>query len=102
MVYLEHIVDQEVVKELRSRLDRIDIDAILESGYIEELVQDKTGTIFPTIYNSERPDTVCAALLEGRVAIIIDGTPLCCSFQLCLFISFSLPKTTTSGPILAH
>jgi len=75
VVYLEHIVDQEVVNELRSRLDEIDIDAILESGYIEELVQDKTGTIFPTVYNSERPDTVCAALLEGRVAIIIDGTP---------------------------
>jgi spore germination protein KA len=75
VVYLEHIVDQEVVNELRRRLDEIDIDAILESGYIEELVQDKTGTIFPTVYNSERPDTVCAALLEGRVAIIIDGTP---------------------------
>ncbi|SEL14371.1 spore germination protein [Paenibacillus sp. OK003] len=75
VVYLEHIVDQEVVKELRRRLDEIDIDAILESGYIEELVQDKTGTIFPTVYNSERPDTVCAALLEGRVAIIVDGTP---------------------------
>lgn len=75
VVYLEHIVDQEVVNELRRRLDEIDIDAILESGYIEELVQDKTGTIFPTVYNSERPDTVCAALLEGRVAIIVDGTP---------------------------
>ncbi|QLG36996.1 spore germination protein [Paenibacillus sp. E222] len=75
VVYLEHIVDQEVVKELRRRLDEIDIDAILESGYIEELVQDKTGTIFPTVYNSERPDAVCAALLEGRVAIIVDGTP---------------------------
>ncbi|WP_440116190.1 spore germination protein [Paenibacillus sp. QZ-Y1] len=75
VVYLEHIVDQEVVKELRSRLDQIDIDSILESGYIEEFVQDKTGTIFPTVYNSERPDSVCAALLEGRVAIIIDGTP---------------------------
>lgn len=75
VLYLEHIVDQEIVQELRQRLDEIDIDSILESGYIEELVQDKTGTIFPTVYNSERPDTVSAALLEGRVAIIVDGTP---------------------------
>ncbi|NMI07266.1 spore germination protein [Paenibacillus sp. SZ31] len=75
VLYLEHIVDQEIVEELGRRLDEIDIDSILESGYIEELVQDKTGTIFPTVYNSERPDTVSAALLEGRVAIIVDGTP---------------------------
>ncbi|MBU5355965.1 spore germination protein [Paenibacillus silvae] len=75
VVYLEHIVNEDVVKELRSRLDGIDIDSILESGYIEELVQDKTKTIFPTMYNSERPDAVSAALLEGRVAIIVDGTP---------------------------
>ncbi|WP_433582750.1 spore germination protein [Paenibacillus amylolyticus] len=75
VLYLEHIVDRETVKELRRRLDEIDIDSILESGYIEELVQDETRTLFPTVYNSERPDTVCAALLEGRVAIIVDGTP---------------------------
>lgn len=75
VLYLEHTVDQEVVKELRSRLDQIDIDGILEGGYIEELVQDKTRTVFPTLYNSERPDTVSSALLEGRVAIIVDGTP---------------------------
>jgi len=75
VLYLEHTVDQEVVKELRSRLDQIDIDGILEGGYIEELVQDTTRTVFPTLYNSERPDTVSAALLEGRVAIIVDGTP---------------------------
>ncbi|MCW3795732.1 spore germination protein [Paenibacillus sp. LS1] len=75
VLYLEHTVDPGVVKELRRRLDEIDIDGILEGGYIEELVQDETGTLFPTVYNSERPDTVCAALLEGRVAIIVDGTP---------------------------
>lgn len=75
IVFLEHTVNEDVVDELRRRLDEIDIDSILESGYIEELIQDKTTTIFPTVYNSERPDTVSAALLEGRVAIIIDGTP---------------------------
>ena len=75
VLYLENIVDQEIVMELRQRLDKIDIDSILESGYIEELVQDKTMTVFPTVYNSERPDTVSAALLEGLVAIIVDGTP---------------------------
>ncbi|SEN99420.1 spore germination protein [Paenibacillus sp. OV219] len=75
IMYIQGIVDEKVVEEVRSRLDRIDTDAILESGYIEEFIQDKTITPFPTIYNTERPDTVASGLLEGRVAILVDGTP---------------------------
>ena len=75
VLYIKGTVNNDVVEELRTRLDQIDIDGILEGGYIEEFVQDETRTIFPTVYNSERPDSVAAALLEGRVAIIVDGTP---------------------------
>jgi spore germination protein KA len=75
LVYIEGIVDPKVVEEVHSRIDKIDIDAILESGYIEELIQDETYTPFPTIYSTERPDVVVAKVLEGRVGIIIDGTP---------------------------
>lgn len=75
IMYMKGLVDQTVLKEVKERLDRIDIDSILDSGYIEELIQDQTISPFPTLYNSERPDVIAAALLEGRVAIIIDGTP---------------------------
>ncbi|WP_219834159.1 spore germination protein [Paenibacillus sp. R14(2021)] len=75
VMYIKGIADEGVLEELRSRLDRIDIDGILESGYIEEEIQDKVRTPFPTIYNSERPDTIAAGLLEGRIAIVVDGTP---------------------------
>ncbi|UVI28876.1 spore germination protein [Paenibacillus spongiae] len=75
IVYLRNVAEDKIVREVRQRLDKIDIDGILESGYIEELIQDKTLTPFPTINNTERPDAVAAALLEGRVAIVIDGTP---------------------------
>ena len=75
IAYIKGIVDDKIVDEVRSRLDRIDTDAILESGYIEEFIQDETYTPFPTVYNTERPDIVAAGLLEGRVAIIVDGTP---------------------------
>ncbi|MBP1969171.1 hypothetical protein J2Z83_001274 [Virgibacillus natechei] len=51
------------------------MDGILESGYIEELIQDKTFTFFPTIFNTERPDVAASNLLEGRVMNLIDGTP---------------------------
>jgi len=75
IMYIKGIVNDKVIEEVRRRLDRIDIDGILESGYIEELIQDETYTPFPTIFNSERPDVIAAGLLEGRVAILVDGTP---------------------------
>ncbi|OCT11602.1 spore gernimation protein KA [Paenibacillus pectinilyticus] len=75
LMFIKGLVDDAIVDEVRTRLSRIDIDGILESGYIEELIQDETYTPFPTIFNTERPDVVAAALLEGRVAILIDGTP---------------------------
>ncbi|MBB6453104.1 spore germination protein KA [Salirhabdus euzebyi] len=73
--YLKGVAQDEIIEEVRKRIDDIDIDAILESGYIEELIQDETYTPFPTVYNTERPDTACAGILEGRIVIIVDGTP---------------------------
>lgn len=75
IAYIKGIVNNKVVDEVHERLDMIDTDSILESGNIEELIQDETFTPFPTVYNSERPDAVAASLLEGRVAIIVDGSP---------------------------
>lgn len=75
IMYIKGIANDKIVEEVRHRLDKINIDSILESGYIEELIQDKTYTPFPTMYNSERPDVVASYLLEGRIAIFVDGTP---------------------------
>ena len=60
VMYIKGIVNDKVVQEVRTRLDRIDIDGILESANIEELIQDEAMTPFPTIYNSERPDSIAA------------------------------------------
>ncbi|WP_279237766.1 spore germination protein, partial [Brevibacillus borstelensis] len=75
IMYIKGIANEKIVQEVRDRLKRIDIDGILESGYIEELIQDKTFTPFPTVHNTERPDAAAAGLLEGRVVILVDGTP---------------------------
>ena len=75
IMYIKGIVNDKLVEEVKDRLQAIEIDAILESGYIEELIQDETFTPFPTMLNTERPDSVAGNLLEGRVAIIVDGTP---------------------------
>lgn len=76
VTYMEGIVDPATVKEVETRVNKIDIDAILESGYIEELIQDHMYSPFPQIQYSERPDTIAGSLLEGRIAILVDGTPM--------------------------
>lgn len=75
IMYIKGIVNDKVLEEVHKRLNQIDIDGILETGYIEELIEDETYTPFPTVYNTERPDVVAAGLLEGRIAILVDGTP---------------------------
>jgi spore germination protein KA len=75
IMYIKGIAKDEIVEEVRRRLKRINIDSILETGYIEQLIEDQTWTPFPTVYHAERPDVVAGNLLEGRVAIFVDGTP---------------------------
>ena len=75
LMYIHKIAKDEIVQEIRTRLGKIEIDGILESGYIEELIKDDRYSIFPTFLSSEKPDSVAAALLEGKVAILVDGTP---------------------------
>lgn len=87
IMYIDGIVNDEVLKEVHQRLDRIDIDGILESGYIEEMIQDETYSPFPTVYYSERPDVIAAELLEGKIAILVDGTPIVLVVPA-LFVSF--------------
>lgn len=75
LMYIEGLVDTKILQEIEQRIQRITINGILESGYIEQLIQDRPWSIFPQIQNTERPDKATAHLLEGRVIIIIDGTP---------------------------
>jgi spore germination protein len=76
LAYLEGIADRELVEEVTRRISVIESDGILESGYIEELIQDNIYSPFPQVQYTERPDTVAGALLEGRIAIFVDGTPM--------------------------
>ncbi|MHA6534334.1 spore germination protein [Paenibacillus sp. BAC0078] len=75
LVYLHGIASEQVLTEVRRRLNAINTDSILESNYIEEFIQDGGLTPFPTIQNTERPDALAGGILEGQIGIIIDGTP---------------------------
>ncbi len=75
IAYIDGIANLQIVEQVKSRLNAIDTDSILESCYIEEFIRDHQFSLFPNIGNSESPDVVAAKLLEGRVAIFCDGTP---------------------------
>ena len=75
IMYLEDVADPKLVDEVKRRIDGIDIDAVLESGYIEQFIEDHHISPFPIIQNTERPDKAVANILEGRVVIVCDGTP---------------------------
>ncbi|SFD64964.1 spore germination protein KA [Paenibacillus catalpae] len=75
IAYIEGIVSNTVLEEVRNRIGQIRIDGVLESGYVEEFIEDVPWSPFPQIQNTERPDIVSASLLEGKVAILVDNTP---------------------------
>lgn len=86
IAYMEEIVDPELVEEVKKRIEKIDIDHVPESGYVEQLIEDNYLSPFPQVQSTERPDRVIAALMEGRVAILLDGTP----FALIVPVTFSM------------
>lgn len=75
IAYIDDIVNKDVLEELKNRIDKIKIDAIMDSGYIEQMIEDNSLSPFPQIQSTERPDVVAAALYEGRIAILVDNSP---------------------------
>lgn len=74
--YLGSLADPATVKKLKHRLCKIDIDGILDSNYIAENIRDHRHSILKTTGATEKPDIVAARLLEGRIALVVEGTPV--------------------------
>ena len=76
LCYLDSVVDRRALATLRKRMARIRIDGVLDSNYVAELVRDSPHSPFRTTGSTERPDVAAAKLLEGRVVLLVDGTPV--------------------------
>ena len=75
IMYIDDIANKGVLDELEHRIEKINIDALFDSAYIEQLIEDNKYSPFPQIQSTERPDVVAAALYEGRVALLVDNSP---------------------------
>lgn len=85
--YLEHRVNPEVLAEFRKRIAKASSMDILDTTYVEELIEDSTYSPFPQHRITERPDSAVAALLEGKIIVVVQGSP---SILICpgLFVEF--------------
>ncbi|MBO5248449.1 MAG: spore germination protein [Clostridia bacterium] len=76
LCYLNSVVRPELLEEVKQRLSKIDIDGVLDANYIVEQISDQPWSLFRTVGVTERPDVVAGGLLEGRIALVLDGTPV--------------------------
>lgn len=74
--FLKGIANEHLVEEVKERLSVIDIDSPINSGYLEQFIEDDHFSPFPQIQVTERPDKAAASMMEGRVIIFLDGTPV--------------------------
>ncbi|MBP2642850.1 MAG: spore germination protein, GerA family [Firmicutes bacterium] len=101
IAYLANVADPKLIIEIKKRLSRIHTDAILDSGYIEAFIEDAPYSIFATVANSEKPDVVAAKLLEGRAALLVDGSPIVLTMPMLFIESFQSPEDYYVRPYYA-
>lgn len=98
LFYIEGLTDPDIVEQVRKRLKEIETEMILESGFIEEFIETEPQSFFPTVGNTEKPDKAVAKLMEGRVVILTDGTPMALTVPYLFMEGFQSPEDYYSRP----
>jgi len=101
VLYVKGLAQEDLVREVKDRLGRIQTDTILDSGYLEDYIEDHPFSPFPQVQNTERPDKVAAALAEGRVAILADGSPFALIVPTTFHMFLQAPEDYYERPHIA-
>ncbi len=99
--YIDGIADENVLQKVKHRLSQVKIDGIMSSSYIEEMIADKRLPLFDLMGKTERPDVLAAKLLEGRVAVMVDGTPVALTAPCIIAEQFQSPEDYYVNPFYA-
>ncbi len=98
LLYLDDIADKKIVQEVKDKINKIDIDGVLDSYYIGTFLENKPNSIFRQVGSCEKPDIACSKILEGRIAIIVDGSPIVLTVPLIAFEDFQSSNDYYSEP----
>ena len=101
LCYIKSITDLKLVKKLKKKLESIDIDAVLDSSYLSKLLGEHKISIFKQIGNTEKPDILAGKILEGRVAIFVDGSPIALTVPYLLIEDFQSASDYYNSPYSA-
>ncbi|MGG7057989.1 spore germination protein [Clostridium nigeriense] len=88
--YLEGIAPKKLINEIKNKVKNLDLRFILDTNYIEDAIKTQ-NSFFDTVGYTEKPDEVCAKLLEGRVGVIVDGTPFVITVPYFFLENFQMP-----------
>ncbi len=89
--YVDGIVRPELVEEIKARIETIDIDFLPDGNVLAELIRDCPRSIFKTVGKTSRPDVLASKLMEGRIGVILDGSPVAISLPYIFAESFQSP-----------
>lgn len=101
LFYLKSVAKPDVIKLVKKRLSSIDIDAILDSYYIESFLEADNLKYFKRVGNTEKPDIFCAKILEGRVGILVDGSPVALTVPFMMFEDLQSAEDYYNIPAIA-
>ncbi|WHX98507.1 spore germination protein [Neobacillus sp. DY30] len=97
VLYLQSLANESVLKEFERRIKSIDIDYVEAPGFIQEMIEDKKFSMFPKMLVTERPDRVRSYLMDGKIAILTDGSPNCLIVPVSFWAFFQTPDDYQIG-----
>ena len=101
LVYINNIVDKQVLEELKNRIKAIDLDSVLSAGKLEQYIEDYAYTVFPQAYSTERPDRAIGNMLEGRIIVLIEGTPMVLTYPAIFMQFFQAVEDYTERTVIS-
>ena len=98
VAYIKDIASKQNVDKILSDLNSINIDAIIDSGFIRELIEKDQRSLFPKVISTERPDLVCTSILNGKIVILVENTPFALILPAVLTDFFHSPEDYYQKP----
>ncbi|HZG73051.1 MAG TPA: spore germination protein, partial [Chondromyces sp.] len=92
ILYLNHLVNKDLLKKVKKRLQAIDTDAIQNSSKLQQYIEDRPKSFFPTILYTERPDRAASLLMDGYIVVVMDNSPACLVMPATFWLFFHNPE----------